>query len=230
LVERRVRTLMVELLAQDIKTWRSRSEVPRCGASRLSLLDAMPPFMPAMVYRVSGPDDLRQDPKAPPPRREVRRPAQGGAREWNTVVGPNPLRQPILLKLGSEDHLGRLERRRGASLPAQNLAAEPICPGERIATGAHARPQLPLGVGAPDVVRNPGRRVPGLAEALGLESQGAPSRARSGFRTRWTGRGSSTAPWSRAAPSARSTYTPSCAGLRRSPTSLTASVSPDRRR
>jgi hypothetical protein len=221
---------MVELLAQDIKTWRSRSEMPHCGASRLRLLDAMPPFMPAMVYRVSGPDDLRQDPKAPPPRREVRRPAQGGAREWNTVVGPNPLRQPILPKLGSEDHLGRLERRRGASLPAQSLAAEPICPGERIATGAHARPQLPLGVGAPDVVRNPGRRVPGLAEALGLESQGAPSRARSGFRTRWTGRGSSTVPWSRAAPSARSTYTPSCAGLRRSPTSLTASVSPDRRR
>src|SRR5438876_5455700 len=100
LIEGLVRPLVVELRAKDIEAPLLSGEAARGWPGRLRLQRAMHPFMPAILIRATGLDELRQDSEADPPRRELRQARQRGGGERHAVVAANPPRQPILVKMG----------------------------------------------------------------------------------------------------------------------------------
>src|SRR5437016_9130491 len=110
LVERLMGPLVIELLAEDVEAALLRRETARGRPGRLRFQRAMHPFMPAVLIRAPGLDELRQDPEADPPRRELRQARQRGGGERHAVVAANPPRQPILVELAgktSNDRIGR---------------------------------------------------------------------------------------------------------------------------
>src|SRR5205823_821469 len=121
---RLVRPLVVEFLAEDIEAPLLSGEAARRGACGLRLQRAMHALMPAVLRWPAGLDELRQDPQADPPGRELRQARQGGGGERHAVVGTNPLRQPVLLEQAREDRLGLVAGRRAERLAAQEKAAE----------------------------------------------------------------------------------------------------------
>src|SRR5882724_10778365 len=64
LIERLVRALVVELLPEGIEAALLRGEVAGRWARRLGLQGAVHAFMPAVLLRVAGLDELRQDAQA----------------------------------------------------------------------------------------------------------------------------------------------------------------------
>src|SRR5437867_12715969 len=96
LVERLMGPLVIELLAEDVEAALLRRETARGRPGRLRFQRAMHPFMPAVLIRAPGLDELRQDAETDPPRRELRQAGQRGGGERHAVVAANPPRQPIL--------------------------------------------------------------------------------------------------------------------------------------
>src|SRR2546425_8686182 len=76
LVERLMRPLVVELLAKDIEASLLRGKTARRRTCRLRLQRAVHTFMPAVLCRLAGLDELRQDAEPDPPRRELRQASQ----------------------------------------------------------------------------------------------------------------------------------------------------------
>src|SRR6266852_6809633 len=72
LIERLMRALVVELLAEDVEAALLRRQAPRRRPCGLGLQGPVHPFMPAVLVRAPGLDELRQDAEAHPPRRELR--------------------------------------------------------------------------------------------------------------------------------------------------------------
>src|SRR5207244_4240653 len=72
LIERFMRALVIELLAKDVEAALLRREAPRCWPRGLRLQSPVHPFMPAVLVRAPGFDELRQNAEADPPRRELR--------------------------------------------------------------------------------------------------------------------------------------------------------------
>jgi len=174
MIEGLVRALVVELLAKDIEAALLRRQAAGRRTRRLRLQRAMHSFMPAVLRRAAGLDELRQDAQANPPRRELRQPRQRRGGEGHAVVRANPFRQPILLEQPREDRLGVVDRRRRQRLAAQQIATESIRHRQRIAVPAVARPELPFIVGTPDVVgrEDLAGRLAGMPEATALASDG----------------------------------------------------------
>src|SRR6266478_1474301 len=78
LVECLMRTLVIELLAEDVEAALLRREAARRRARGLRLQGPVHPFMPAVLVRAPGLDELRQDAETYPPRREPRQAGQRG--------------------------------------------------------------------------------------------------------------------------------------------------------
>src|SRR5207245_1924202 len=124
LVERLMGPLVIELLAEDVEAALLRRETARGRPGRLRFQLAMHPFMPAVLIRAPGLDELRQDPEADPPRRELRQARQRGGGERHAVVAANPPRQPILVEQPREDGLGLVASGRRQGLATQEVATK----------------------------------------------------------------------------------------------------------
>src|SRR2546428_472825 len=120
------RTLVIERLAEDVEAALLRREAARRRARGLRLQGPVHPFMPAVLVRAPGLDELRQDAETYPPRREPRQAGQRGRGERHAVVAANPPRQPILVEQPCEDRFGLVAGRRRQGLATQEVAAEAI--------------------------------------------------------------------------------------------------------
>src|SRR6266436_1831344 len=152
LIERLMRALVVELLPKSIEAALLRRETAGRWARGLGLQGAVHAFMPAVLLRAAGLDELWQDAEADPPRRELRQASQRGGGERHAVIGANPLGQPILFEQPREDRFGLVDGRRRQRLTTEEIAAEPVRHGQRITVSPIARPELALVVGTPEVV------------------------------------------------------------------------------
>src|SRR3989454_6723290 len=95
LVERLMGPLVIELLAEDVEAALLRRETARRRPRGLRLQGTVHPFMPAVLVRAPGLDELRQNAEADPPRRELRQAGQRRRGEGHAVVAANPARQPV---------------------------------------------------------------------------------------------------------------------------------------
>src|SRR6266581_2647748 len=128
LVDRLMGPLVIELRAEDVEAALLRRETARGRPGRLRFQRAMHPFMPAVLIRAPGLDELRQDPEADPPRRELRQARQRGGGERHAVVAANPPRQPILMEQPREDGLGLDASGRRQGLATQMPSAGVVHP------------------------------------------------------------------------------------------------------
>src|SRR5438876_6450213 len=139
LVERLMGPLVIELLAEDVEAALLRRETARRRPRGLRLQGTVHPFMPAVLVRAPGLDELRQDAETDPPRRELRQAGQRGRGERHAVVAANPPRQPILMEQPREDGLGLVASGRRQGLATQEVATKAIGHGQWIAVPAIPR-------------------------------------------------------------------------------------------
>ena len=171
LIECLVWALMVKLLAKIIeptlggKTARGRSRGRRFQG-------AMHAFMPPILIGTPRLDELGEDTQAHPPGRELREPGQGRGGKWHAVVRADPRGQAILLKQPGKNGLRGGDGRGAQGLAAQEIATKPIGHRQGVAVAAVAGPELPLVVGAPDIVRRQDltRRLARMPDAAPLAS------------------------------------------------------------
>ena len=113
LFERLVGSHVIELLSKPIEFQLLRAQRGRWRSSGLGLERAMHAFMPTVLLRFAGLDQLRQHSEAHPPGREAGEPRERVGGERHAIIGANELRQSVLfeqsLKHGPcADHRGAL--------------------------------------------------------------------------------------------------------------------------
>ena len=99
-------------------------------------------FVPSILVGFAGVDPFRDDPQLDPPDAERGQPTEGDRGERRTVVGAQPIRQPIFAEGGFEDRLNAL-RRSWARPDSAAGAAVGIAEGERVQR-AHPPGRSPL--------------------------------------------------------------------------------------
>ena len=109
-------------------------------------------FMDAVLFRVTGFDELGVDTEGDEPDREPGQPGQCIRGERDAVVGSNTLWQAVLLEESFEVSHCPLKRYGWVGITAQEETDGEITHGEREAVGAIPQTELPLVVGGPDLI------------------------------------------------------------------------------
>ena len=122
----------------------------------------MHPFVPAILVRGGGLDELGPHPEPEPPDAELGEAAEGAGGKGLPIVGANPLGESVGAEEAPKDLLGRLEQRTFEPVAGQQIARVGILDGERIAVAAIAELELSLEVDRPDGI-GPGDRGLGAA-------------------------------------------------------------------
>lgn len=182
LVESFMWSLLVELDSEGVEATLLRRQVGGRRSRRLGLERAVHTLVAPVLLRFSGLDELGQDAQAHPPRRQARQPCEADRCKGWAVVGADSLRQPKLPEDTSEHRLGILHRCGGQSLTAEQEAAVSVGDGQGIAVDPVAGAEVPLEVGAPDLVRciDGGVRPSGMPQrtSLALDGDTSPCRCR----------------------------------------------------
>src|SRR5262245_53995476 len=129
-------------------------------------------LMPAVLLRLTGCDTLELDSQTHPPDRQWAEPLHRARRERHAVIAANTRRQPILSKHHFETLLCTLRLRTLQRFAADHIPAMKVGDGQRIAVLRIPHAELPLEVGAPQLVGCldvvfPKRRVGRIASSFG---------------------------------------------------------------
>src|SRR5260370_32662570 len=127
-------------------------------ARRRPLEGAVHALVPTVPLRMRGLDRLRINPEPDPPRTELREPPERARRKGHAIVGPQNLRQAVLLEEPFE--YGPTLRRGRAGEPAtsEQVTAEAVLHRQRKAVAPVAQAELPFVVRRPDHIRRRHRR------------------------------------------------------------------------
>jgi len=144
-----------------------------CGRkSRLGLQSSTHAFVSAVLLGVGGLDGLRSDAEFYPPSRKTRDATDGLCGEWDAVVAADYGGQAVLAEEALEDRLSELVFGRDQGLASEQVAAEAVDDGERVAVTAIAGFEVTFEVCGPHGVGRPWRRAArrdAQGESIGVE-------------------------------------------------------------
>src|SRR5215472_6717159 len=152
LSQRFVRPLLVVDRAERVEPLLLRRQTGGRGCRCLLVECAVHPLVAPILLRLARHNPLWSDAQLDPPHRQPRQPANTGRGKRRTVIRADRQRQAMLLEGRLEDRPHMLFVRSRHALTAQQVTAEPVSQGERIAPPAVAGPEPALEIGAPHVV------------------------------------------------------------------------------
>jgi len=113
-------------------------------------------FMGAVLLWVSGSDALVSDAELKPPHVEVSKPVNASRREGSPVVTADRVGKTVFTEQASEVAFDAWCFHIGQSMAAEQVAAEVVDDGERVAVATIAHEELPFEVDGPDLIGSGG--------------------------------------------------------------------------
>jgi hypothetical protein len=190
-----VRALGVELLAEGVEAALLGALIGPGRPSGGGLERPMHALVSGILLRVAGLDELGVNAAPEEPHAELGEPGQRAAGKRRAIVGADPLGQAVVLEEPGEHRTHEHPCRLQEPLTAEQVAAEVVGHGERVAVAAIAGAEVALEVDRPERIGRAGNRAAtaGMGErapapaAADQAAAGEPEAggARRGPRGRW---------------------------------------------